>query len=233
MEKKLKPIGQLFSQSFDFYKSKFKILTKISAVYFLAWLLASPFIGIGVALNYKFIFTGTGFNFMSFLVSLLFFLVGILFAIALGFWVYTSLFFAVKDANNEDKLKKVMMDAKDKIASFSWVSFLIVLFVFLGFVLLIVPGIIFSVWTSQAIFILVYENVKGIDALKKSRELVRGYWWPIFGRFLLMMLLNAIVSSIKFLSLGGIISVLFLTPFNVVYMTNLYQDLKKVKSQAA
>ena len=44
----------------------------------------------------------------------------------------------------------------------------------LGFVLLIVPGIIFSLWFYVLVPVVVLEGVTGTAALGRSRELMRG-----------------------------------------------------------
>jgi len=54
-------------------------------------------------------------------------------------------------------------------------------FVLIGFICLIVPGIYLLValyFSTQAV---VAENRSPVDALARSRELVRGQWWRVFG----------------------------------------------------
>ncbi len=51
--------------------------------------------------------------------------------------------------------------------------------------MLIVPGIILSLALIFSSFALVLENRRGLDALMQSRAYAKGYWWAIFGRYLL------------------------------------------------
>lgn len=55
----------------------------------------------------------------------------------------------------------------------------------LGFVLLIVPGVILAVMWSVAVPAKVVEKVGVITALQRSRDLTRGRRWPIFGLFVI------------------------------------------------
>ena len=64
---------------------------------------------------------------------------------------------------------------------FSLVSGLIML---LGFVLLIIPGVILSVWYTFVGIIAVLENDTLGEALAKSKAYVKGRWWGIFWRML-------------------------------------------------
>jgi len=51
----------------------------------------------------------------------------------------------------------------------------------IGFVLLIVPGIIFACRLAFVPFIVMDEKLEPIEAIKKSWEMTRGYSWTIFG----------------------------------------------------
>jgi hypothetical protein len=51
--------------------------------------------------------------------------------------------------------------------------------VLVGFLLLVVPGILFLVWFSLAGVVVKLEGRSAIDALRRSRELVRGSFWRV------------------------------------------------------
>lgn len=53
--------------------------------------------------------------------------------------------------------------------------------IFLGFLLLIVPGVWFVVAVTFASVIFVVQKQDGVEAIKKSLDLVRGRWWNIAG----------------------------------------------------
>lgn len=77
-------------------------------------------------------------------------------------------------------------------------SLLISAILLLAFILFIIPGIIVSVWFTFATFVLVLERTKIIDALKRSREYVRGKWWGVFGRLIALMLIVWAIMIILF-----------------------------------
>src|SRR3989338_8444904 len=54
--------------------------------------------------------------------------------------------------------------------------------IFGAYIPFIIPGIIFSVWFSLAGILVVMENEKWTWAIFKSREYIRGYFWPFIGR---------------------------------------------------
>ena len=73
-----------------------------------------------------------------------------------------------------------------KIFPFIWVSFLMGIIVFSGFILLIIPGIIFSVWFSLSYYVLVWEDLRGLSAIKASKNLVSKYWWRVLWRYFVL-----------------------------------------------
>ncbi len=60
-------------------------------------------------------------------------------------------------------------------------SVIVALVVGLGFALLIVPGILFWVWFAFYAPIVALENRRYGDAMTRSRQLVSGSWWRVFG----------------------------------------------------
>ncbi|MFL5907952.1 MAG: hypothetical protein ACJ75Z_10210 [Solirubrobacterales bacterium] len=67
----------------------------------------------------------------------------------------------------------------------------------IGFVLLIVPGLILiTIWAVVAPAIVI-ENVGPTEAFGRSRELVRGHGWPVFGAIVLAYLGVLIISFVS------------------------------------
>lgn len=115
--------------------------------------------------------------------------------------------------------------------------------VIFGFILLIIPGIIFAVWFSQALYVRVFENIGSFDAMKRSKAYVKGRWWGVVGRYLVIGIFSLIVSLVSQLIgagfveseiaalvvLGVIITyvgpILF-APFNAAYQYHLYTTLR-------
>ena len=124
-------------------------------------------------------------------------------------------------------MKEVLEISWKNLWSFFWVSILVGLAVMGGFILIVIPGFIFAVWFYFSVYVFVFEGLKGTSALKRSKQLVNGYFWPIFGRVLLLSLAVGIVGAIP--SFGPIISTFFSAPFAVVYMYTLYDNVKRIK----
>lgn len=134
------------------------------------------------------------------------------------------------------------------------VSLLTALAVVGGFILLVIPGVIFSIWFAFATYAVALDNERGIAALAKSKSLVRGRWWPVFWRLLVLGILFSVLlfvlpslvalpfallsqatkSSLTVSTaigwLGQIVGLAvsaFLTPFPVLAHTLFYLELKK------
>lgn len=120
--------------------------------------------------------------------------------------------------------------------------------VVLGFILLILPGFWLLVrwfFTPQAV---VVDGRRGVLALERSAELVRGSWWRVFGLVifatvaagipatLIQLPFNAWASSAdsSAISLAGeIIASAFTAPFQALMLTLLYFDLLARRSLPA
>jgi hypothetical protein len=73
-----------------------------------------------------------------------------------------------------------------KMLGFSIVTMIFLLFLFL---LLIIPGVIFLVYWSIAIYVLVFEKKKIIESLRISKERVKGNWWTVFLYMIVIILI--------------------------------------------
>lgn len=130
--------------------------------------------------------------------------------------------------------------------SYLLLSIMVGLVTVLGLILLIIPGIIVMVWFGFSHYILVAEGVKGIDAMKQSKALVKGRWFPVFFRMLVLVLLAifasiitgfvdathsdslvmVIVADVVYLAVNAV-----LTSVSMIYLYFLYQDLKATPAE--
>lgn len=105
--------------------------------------------------------------------------------------------------NQPVNIKEAVNPAIRRMGSYLWIAILNALIVIAGLIILIIPGIIFAIWYSLAEQVFVLENVKGYSALKRSKELVTGYWWAILWRWLapsiLFGIIIALISAVIFL----------------------------------
>ena len=72
-------------------------------------------------------------------------------------------------------------------------------------------------------------NNKGVvKALISSKQLIKGRWWKIFWRILIIYIIVLLVGLIfRFIPyFGTIITFLVFIPLNIIYMFVLHEDLK-------
>src|SRR5262245_46816859 len=106
----------------------------------------------------------------------------------------------VRDGRLDDSMGELFSAAVPYVFTLVLNGFLYAIAVTIGFVLLIVPGLILvTIWAVVAPSIVV-ENRGAIEAFGRSRELVRGSGWPVFGVVLLAFLIVVLGTTIA----GGI-----------------------------
>lgn len=100
---------------------------------------------------------------------------------------------------------------------------LVFVFVFIGFVLLIIPGIIVALAFSQTWFILAENpSMDSYDAIIKSKNMMNGYKWQYFKIGLRLFGLGLLC----LLTLG--IGFLWLLPYQYVVYAKFYEEVKGV-----
>ncbi len=222
-------IGELLSKTFQIYKKRIGVLLVISVIPFLTYLVFAPFFLIPLLFSLPFIAFYKSLGLLLIPLILLIVVLGIIMVIV-NLWAGASLLYAVKGRDQEIGIKESFAMAWPKILSYWWISILNGIIVMLGFLLLIIPGIIFSIWFSFSFYVLVSEDRKGMKALLRSKELVKGYWWKVFWRFfvlnIIIFLIAYIVSFIPFIKT---IIYLFITPFSVIFGFLIYENLKQLK----
>jgi len=96
---------------------------------------------------------------------------------------------------------------------------LLMLTIAVGFILLIVPGIIFALMFMFTIFIVIDREFGPIDSMKESRRLTYGHKWKLLGLSLLLVLINL-------LGLAALFVGLFVTvPISSLALTHAYRVL--------
>ena len=102
-----------------------------------------------------------------------------------------------------------------------------------GFILLIVPGIIFLTRYVFVPFIVILDHKSGREALAYSTSLVKGRFWAIFGRGLAISLfswvLSFLVTQIDQPIIVGLLQIIFyitIGPLTTIYFYHLYQASK-------
>lgn len=112
--------------------------------------------------------------------------------------------------------------------------------VFVGFILLFVPGVILSIMFYVAIPVCVLEGIGPFDAMGRSSELTKGSRWKIFGialvAGLIVIIPTLIVQAILALALGWIGAVVgsyivevIAGVFGSIVVAVVYHDLRAAK----
>jgi len=157
-------------------------------------------------------------------------------------WGQTALLYAIKDNQERIGVVESYRRGWHKIISYWWVSLLAGFITLGGFLLLIVPGIIFAIWFSSAAFILIAEDLKGMNALLKSREYVKGKWGDVLWRLFFIGALSLIIYLVPALIFGllkipfglkisSFIIGLFWSPLAMTYSFLIYSNLKALKGE--
>lgn len=122
-----------------------------------------------------------------------------------------------------------------------WWVMIIVGFVILGGTLFfIIPGLIFSIWFLFSSFVFVTEGERGMKALLKSKEYVKGYFWPVVGRMftwwllmvgamLILMLLRTYLGSVG--SLIQSLASMFISLLSIPLLFVIFKNLRLVKGE--
>jgi hypothetical protein len=163
------------------------------------------------------------------------------------FWVQGALVRAVEDIRDgraDLSLGQTFERVRPQLPAIVVGGLLAGLGIALGLVLLIVPGLILLTWWIVIIPVIVLEERSAGEAFSRSRELVRGHAWSVFGVIVLTILLVLafnIVLGLLLLPvsdwlrsfLSNIIIGTVVTPFVVVTWTTLYYRLRAAKEPLA
>lgn len=122
--------------------------------------------------------------------------------------------------------KSAFNTAKKKAWPLVWTSFLGGIAVAVGAVFLIVPGILFAIWFSLASYVVMEENLIGVAALKRSKQLVQGNALEVVGILALSVVAYIIAT---FVPLAGDILSLVVSLAVSVALAMRYLAIKKIK----
>jgi hypothetical protein len=175
--------GEIISTSWNLYKNNWQKLLPYLGIMFLPSLV----VGI-IAFGGNSLYNSLS-NSVELLVSVI--IAGVIGAIILGIvslWATMALIKAIHLANTgslANNWRQEFTSTKHLIWPVIYTLILQFLVIFGGTILLIIPGLIFSVWFMFTFYIVVIEEKRGVEALKASKTLVTGRWWGILWRALL------------------------------------------------
>lgn len=128
-----------------------------------------------------------------------------------SFWISAGLIrvlYAKYNGKEVKDIKTELLNVKHVLIPAFLATTLSAIFVMLGIVLFIIPGLIFSIWFAFSIHEAVINEKKVVDALKSSKELVTGRWIAVFWRLLVGIIVFGIATAITASIVGSILGVI-------------------------
>jgi hypothetical protein len=206
--------GELLKNSWKLFKEKWKKMFPLLAIEAIPLLAYSYY----------------GDNFVLFVIS---FIVSV--------WIGLSILYILKDDSID--YSKALKLGWEKISSGIWIAILNLVAILGGLILLVIPGIIFMIWFYFSQYILIFEDKKGKEALIASKKLVKGNWWNVFGKMMILILYIFAVMFCIMIPVGIIlgdngssfastlVSIFLISPFTSIYFYLFYKDLKRLKAE--
>jgi hypothetical protein len=224
-------VGGVLGEAWGLYTKFFRRFFVVAAIVFLIINLFNATLGWLVG-------TGSGLTILVALFTAVVSLVG-------TFWLQGALVYAVDDVRDgriDSSIGQLFERVQPYVGRLIGAGILAGLGIALGFVLLIVPGLILLTWWCLIAPVIVLEKKHVGESFSRSRELVRGHAWTVFGIVIITLLASAIASGLiqsifSFLGpflrywIGGTIANAIVDPFIAVALTLMYFHLRE--SQAA
>jgi HEAT repeat protein len=216
----LAEIGDLLRRAWEIYKRRIWTLTGLGlSTAFVAILISVGPVGLGFLISQMM----PDFKGVIMPVSMLLTILGTIWVVN---WGAAAFFTAVVDQTCG--IREAFRLAKPKVFAHMWLSVLSGLIISGAHLLLVIPGIIFTVWFFFTPFVFIDEDVRGMNALLKSKEYVRGRWFGVCWRLIVIWAISALISGIPII---GQLLALFLIPFSLVYTFLVYKDLKATRGE--
>jgi hypothetical protein len=175
-------IGAVISRTFEIYVDQASVLMPAAAVVFV-------FTGV---LSILLIAASPALAIVALIVSLA--------ATTLFTGMVVELVSDVRDGKRDASAGQLLRAATPVLGQLILVGIVAGIGIAIGFVLIVVPGLILATIWSVAAPVVVLERPGGLRALGRSRELVRGSGWQVFGVILILVIgvgvLGAVIETV-------------------------------------
>jgi hypothetical protein len=156
-------------------------------------------------------------------------------------WLQGAFDYAVQDARDgsfDSSMSEVFSRVSPAIAPLIGASLLAGLGIAVGLLLLVIPGLVLlTIWAVIAPVIVV-EKRRALESFGRSRELVRGHGWTVFGIVVITALLSGVASALlqaafsflpRFLEIvvGNTIAQAAVAPFSAIAIAITYFRLRE------
>jgi hypothetical protein len=219
-------VGTVLQRVFEIYKDQFGLLVPAALVVFVPVAVIN-----GVILNSDFFLAG--------LITAGVALIG-------TYWFQGMVVEAARDildGRRDHDIGSLFRAASPFIGKLIGAGLLAGIAITIGLLLLIAPGLyLLTIW-AVIVPAIVLERVGVFDSFGRSRQLVKGYGWPVLGvlvclfvvQVVLSLVLNAIiygiVSNLVGYLIGDLISRTLIAPLSALAAAVLYFELKRLHSE--
>jgi hypothetical protein len=226
-------VGGILGQAWDLYTRFFVRFFAIAAIVFVVINLLDAVIGTAVG-------SSNGDAVLLALISVVVSLVG-------TFWLQGALVYAVSDVRDgriDTTVREVFERVRPRVGTLVGAGLLAGIGIAIGFVLLVVPGLVLLTWWCLLVPVIVVEGKQIGESFTRSRELVHGHGWTVFGVVVITAIASAIASGViqgifSFLGaflrywIGGTIASAIVGPFFAIALTLMYFRLVELKGVPA
>jgi len=173
-------------------------------------------------------------------------LLGSLVSIVAAFVLQATLVKAVqdvRDGHTDLSISQTVNEALPYLASVAGASILAGIAITIGLLLLIVPGLfLITIW-AVIVPVIIIERSGALASFGRSRQLVRGHGWHVFGTLVLVYIIMLVVNIVLSLifsalphvlgsGLSSVISGTLISPFLAIVVTLVYYRLVGVSVAA-
>jgi hypothetical protein len=219
-------IGRVFEQIFRIYRQQFGLLIGGALVVF-----------VPVAIVNGILYDAGGF-FLTLIANAVALVAGYLYQ---GMVVEAAR--DILDGRRDQTIGGLFKSAGAVVGTLVVVGILAGIAIAIGFVLLIIPGLfLITIW-AVVIPVVVIERTGVFEAFGRSRELVKGHGWQVFGVLVLLFIaafvvqvliaaiLGGIFDSVFGFAIGILLTSLLLMPLTALAASVIYFELKEIKGE--
>lgn len=156
------------------------------------------------------------------------------------FWLQGALVVAIEDVRDgraDLSISGTLSRVRPRMSALAIGGILASIGITIGFILLIVPGLVLLTWWLFIVPVIMLEGQSATESFGRSRELVRGNGWNVFGLIVLtivILIVAGLVLAIVFSFLpdefgqyvGNVVSNTLLSPFVAAAWTLAYYHLR-------
>ena len=222
-ENKLTSFGPIFKESIKDFGARFGTIAAFSAIIFAIGVAFPLLFTVALFLGLKSAVLGTA---LGGLLAVLF--------VTLTWLVNGSFMYSMKDgAKFKESFKFIWKNFKP----YAWIALLSLLAIIPGIIAFIIPGLIISIFLMFSPFIFMDDGTKGMAALVKSKEYVKGRFWAIVGRGALFVLVimgaNLAISILGQPILQPLFNAFIISPISLCFYWRLFKDVKSKHAETA